>query len=92
MSARVVPLDTRGMHGDILDASNPNYLRRRALDLLAEVERLRATLAKVKALELACENYDDPGLDCVTAGPEVFNADACTPCRVWAAIAEGDPS
>ena len=31
-------------------------------------------------LDSPCEMYDEPGQDCITAGPQVFGADGCPPC------------
>lgn len=49
-----------------------------------------AALARVTALaNKSCENYDKPGQDCITAGPEVLATEGCTSCLVRAAL-EGD--
>lgn len=55
-----------------------------AIDAHAEL------VTRMEALCGPCENYATPGQDCITAGPEVFAAEACTSCVIRAAL--NDPT
>lgn len=74
------------------ESADPAHARL-VVRLSEEMARAQAAEARAAAMEAAvleaavCDLYDAPQ-NCITAGPEVFAADGCTPCRIRAALSD----